>query len=341
MSALLFFFFFFGSSACASAGASIALNSTAGISSGGGSSDSARSAAATTSVLFFRVRFFGSSARSAAMSTSFSSAMKPFTTTARRPTIIRIGFHRSVTAISSDVASTQAIHAPTCPKPETSSPVKIAPHIPVSEFQKDNSGENESPSATGNRRTTPAKKIIHDRSFSASSRPNKRSECTTGTRGVNTAAGQPNSQTSGSTITRPTRPTVPVASNPERAVEIPTATRAAARKSPKRRSEMALSSALSSTDRVGLSPPFAGASSERPGFARSPFGRRGDEIGTSGGAIFGDADINRSSAECGNRRRSPARQRDAARIVAENQTGRETSKSRVDLSTTRGYQPEM
>src|SRR5262249_35851875 len=88
----------------------------------------------------------------------------------------------------------------------------------------------ESARTTGRRRTSPAKKIIHDRSVRDSSRPKRRSACTAGTRGIRIAAGQPKKATSGLERNSPTGPTLASTLTPKRSPHKASAISAPARK---------------------------------------------------------------------------------------------------------------
>jgi hypothetical protein len=69
--------------------------------------------------------------------------------------------------------------------------------MPAAGDETPTGGAIASPTATGRSTTTPARKIIHDRSVSDSRRPNSRSAWTAGTSGVSAAAGHPKKLTTG------------------------------------------------------------------------------------------------------------------------------------------------
>src|SRR5260221_7153234 len=109
-----------------------------------------------------------------------------------------------------------------------------------------------SPTATGSSATTPAKKIIQERSVSDSSRPNRRSACTAGTAGVSAAAGQPTKATMGLASQSPSQPMCARTSTPVRSCASAYAARAPPRNTEKRRSAMPPSSRFRAELPTGL-----------------------------------------------------------------------------------------
>ena len=139
--------------------------SIAGISSGGGSSASATSAgAASRRALARRVRLALATTRARQAARRVA---------ARR--CIRIGFQRERRrGQRADAASATTSHAPDVAEP--GAPVEgdeCCPRCPPREYVTPRAGSTrERRRATGSSTTTPAKKIIHERSVSDSSRPN-------------------------------------------------------------------------------------------------------------------------------------------------------------------------
>ena len=96
-------------------------------------------------------------------------------------------------------ASATMTHAPNAPNQLVHQyAIEAAPHARARGSRAGGGAGSASAERDGQeQRRCPAKKIIHERSVSDSSRPNSRSACTAGTSGIRKAAGQPKNATSG------------------------------------------------------------------------------------------------------------------------------------------------